>query len=913
MPSSTKLSPSPPRPRAGRLLGRARELGAIAEAFAEAAGLVTLVGPPGVGKSRLARAFAADYGLREAACVVDLADVARAADALAVMAGVLGITAPAAGAAARIGAALRGRGAGLVVLDDVDRVASQLGEVVAAWVREAPRLRLLITSRSRIGARGERLLEVPPLEIEAAITLFRRRAAAARSGGGGRAGEDADAVRALVEAVDRVPLAVEVVAARAAVLSPRKILERIDTRVDDVLRAGPAHGPLDRRRHASLGAAIALSWELLAEDERRTLRQCAAFVRSFSVEAAEASVIGADDVASALAGLVERSLVQRFEPAAMPGEPRFRLYASVRAFALQRLDDAGERAATEARIDAFVVAEAERLAGELTGAHGSHAERRLEIDRDNLLAASRRARRDTPERAARAGLALSALSALHGLSDTTLHDATIEAARRAGDPALLGAALVAFGDAGGRLGLVDPPRQALDEAIAIAGAGDVAGGTGFPLLAARARLARGRFFAQHGDFGRATQDLAEAHAALGRAGGDAFVAGCVHNVEGCIAEIRGDYAGAVEAFERALGCLRRAASPRMEAAVLSNLGVVRHAEGRIEDARALLERALTLARRTDNRTIEADALLNLGSLHLSMGRLDEAEPLFLVALARQRELGHARFEGLALANLAMVAHDRGELRAARDRYQEALDLLRACGEARFAAMALPFFAAAEAALGLLGEARADFAAARALPAGMDPAHEGVLDALEGFLDLAAAREASSASIDEALGRARARLVHATARLGGARATARSAELALAVRLLARALDSGDPLSAPAPAAAASSEGAPRTLILGPDHRWFTLADGPMVDLAKRGKLRLVLAEIASQRLAAPGVGVPAARLFEVAWPGQRALQKAAADRVYNAVATLRRLGLDAALRRQDDGYLLDPAVTIQRR
>lgn len=908
MPSSTKLLPLSSRPRAGRLLGRARELGAIASAFAEAAGLVTLVGPPGVGKSRLARAFAGDYGLREPVCFVDLADVARVEDALAVMAGVLGITAAADAAAARIGAVLRGRGAGLVVLDDADRVASQLGEVVAAWTREAPRLRLLTTSRSRIGARGERLLEVPPLDVEAAITLFRRRAAAARSGGGGRSSDDAEVVRALVEAFDRVPLAVEVVAARAAMLSPQKILERIGTRVGDVLRAGPAHGSADRRRHASLGAAITLSWELLAEDERHTLQQCAAFVRSFSAEAAEASVLGAGDVVGALAGLVERSLVQRFEPEAMPGEPRFRLYESVRAFALQRLTDAGERAATEARIDTFVVAEAERLAGELNGIQGSRASICLELDRDNLLAASRRTPRDAPDRAARAGLALSALAALHGLSDTKVHDATIEAARRAGDPALLGAALVAFGDAGGRLGLVEPPRQALDEAIALAEA------SALHLLAAKAKLARGRFFAQHGDFARAAQDLAEADEALARAGGDAFVAGCVRNVEGCIAEIRGDYGGAVEAFERALGCLRRASSPRMEAAVLSNLGVVRHAEGRIEDARALLERALTLARRTDNRTIEADALLNLGSLHLSVGRLDEAEPLLLVALARQRELGHARFEGLALANLAMVAHDRGELRAARDRYQEALDRLRACGEARFSAMALPFFAAAEAALGLLGEARADFAAARALPAGMDPAHEGVLDALEGFLDLAAAREASGAAIvEEARGRARARLVRATARLGAERSTARSAELALAVRLLTRALDGGEPLAAPAIAAAKGSEVAARALVVGPDHRWFSLADGPVVDLAKRGKLRLVLAEIAGQRVAAPGVGVPAARLFEVAWPGQRALQKAAADRVYNAVATLRRLGLDAVLRRQDDGYLLDPDVAVQRR
>jgi len=134
---------------------------------------------------------------------------------------------------------------------------------------------------------------------------------------------------------------------------------------------------------------------------------------------------------------------------------------------------------------------------------------------------------------------------------------------------------------------------------------------------------------------------------------------------------------------------------------------------------------------------------------------------------------------------------------------------------------------------------------------------------------------------------------------------------VAIRLLRRALaESG--ASPPIAPAASPSRGA-RALVVGPDHRWFALGDGPEVDLATRAKLRRVLAVLVAQRLSAPGVGVPAERLFEVGWPAERALPKAANDRIYNAIATLRRIGLEGVLKRQDDGYLIDPAVFVERR
>lgn len=908
-----------PDVQARALVGRRTELDAIVAALRSDERLVTLVGPPGVGKTRLAleaaRALAPPSSRdgSDAGRAVWLALGAQQTvdDVLAALAGALGVTAPSShGAPGRIGDVLAGHGSLLLVLDDTDRLAAVLAALVESWLERAPALRVLVTSRMHLGASREHVFEVAPLPERDAVALFEARARAARRKRDSGAGPEV--IRQLVQRLDCLPLAIELAAARTALLTPQKLLARLGERLGELLDAaarsdGDGADATPRGRHASLAAAIEVSWRLLGESERAALAQCAAFTGPFTLEAAEAVVRGAGNVLDAMTALHERSLLEQSE-AGEDGEVRFHLWTSVRAFAATRLDESGERPAVEARVDEHVVAEAERWARMLEGSDAARAEEHLELGREQLSATHRRACERAPALGVRAGLALADLSALRGLSATTVHEATLRAARAAGDPALLVRSLVAFASAASRLGYIDEPRRALDEAIPLA---LEHGERSDPALAARALLARGRYAAQHGAFDDADADLRRA-AELEERGDDPFLAGAVRNVLGCVAEIRGDFTGAMRAFEAAQVRFRRAGSERMEAAVLNNSGVVRQAEGRREDSRTLFERALARATASGNRIIEADARMNLGSWHLGEGDLDRADEHSRAALVQQRLLGNRRFEGLAVLNLAMSAHERGELRLARDRYQEALSTLRECGEIRFMTMGLPFAAAAEASLGLLLEARADFAEARRGPAGMEAAWGFVVELLESFLLLAEARGEDAERRLAAERIAAARLEEAQRVQATQPETPRRPELALATRLLARAIAAGPSASTAPPSPRAAAVDGRVVLEVGQGQRWFSVAGGGSVDLSRRGPLRLLLRALAEHRQDAPGVGLSAERLFAAGWPGQRAQPQAAAARVYTAVATLRRLGLDAVLKRHDDGYLLDPEVVVAR-
>jgi predicted ATPase/DNA-binding SARP family transcriptional activator len=360
--------------------------------------LVTLVGPGGVGKTRLALETAAR--LPEEVRVVELAGLPPGEDpecTLAeVVAAALGIRDDVTGREAaepttRLADALRARRM-VLVLDNCEHVATPLAGLVDELLRAAPGLRILATSREPLGLAGEQLHPVPPLELPgadappdslhaySAVRLFVTRAAAAAPGFTIDA-DNAAAVVAICRRLDGLPLALELAATRVRALGVHELARRLDQRFQLLTgRGGPS-------RQQSLRAVIDWSWELLTADERAVLRRLAVHVDGCTLAAAEAVCAGedvpADQVAGLLVRLVDRSLVAVVE---VPDGPRYRLLESIAAYCTERLHEAQEVEHTRERHRHHYAAFAERAAPYLHGPDQSRWLRLLDADAGNLRA-----------------------------------------------------------------------------------------------------------------------------------------------------------------------------------------------------------------------------------------------------------------------------------------------------------------------------------------------------------------------------------------------------------------------------------------------------------------------------------------------------------------------------------------------
>lgn len=320
-------APARPAPVKRQLIGRDTDRAAL-QALLQAPGLVTLLGPGGVGKTSLAQSIVMDAPM----LFCDLSDCREQDEILSAVAATLEVARLPAAPEARLqklGQALADRRGVLLILDNVEQVAHSAGAVVSAWLEAAPLLRVLVTSRRRIPCPREQVFRLEPLPAQAASALFVVRLAEA--GGSLAAGQEED-VAALVEHLDRLPLAIELAAARGRVLTPRAMLQRLDHRLSLLRRRAPVTNP----RHATLQAAIRWSWELLSEVEQATLAWCGVWQKSFNLEAADAIISHDADVLDTLRSLKEHSLLVSAD-GAVPGETRFRLLESVREFAIAQL------------------------------------------------------------------------------------------------------------------------------------------------------------------------------------------------------------------------------------------------------------------------------------------------------------------------------------------------------------------------------------------------------------------------------------------------------------------------------------------------------------------------------------------------------------------------------------------------
>ncbi|MFF2026864.1 ATP-binding protein [Streptomyces sp. NPDC058171] len=363
-------------------VGRAPELTRLGEATAHDR-LVTVVGPGGVGKSRLVARAAAACALPDGARLVDLTAVHAVEHVDRATASSLGLVDHAVRPALEV---LREHFAGqraLLVLDGFEHLVAPCAALVGDLLRAAPGLRVLAAGRRPLGVRGERVVPLAPLDERDAVALFADRAEAAVPGFALDEDNTAD-VREICRRLDGIPLAVELAAGRLTVLSPGQLLHRLDDRFR-LLTGGGRDAP---PRHRTLRTAIGWSHELCTAQERLLWARLSVFAGSFDLEAAEyvcgAQGLSADEVLDVLGELLAQSVVSREDG---PGGVRYRMLESVRAYGADWLEGSGDTARLRHRHRDWYAGLATWCELEWFSSRQTEAAARIEVELPNLRAA----------------------------------------------------------------------------------------------------------------------------------------------------------------------------------------------------------------------------------------------------------------------------------------------------------------------------------------------------------------------------------------------------------------------------------------------------------------------------------------------------------------------------------------------
>ncbi|CAA9560673.1 MAG: hypothetical protein AVDCRST_MAG49-2527 [uncultured Thermomicrobiales bacterium] len=632
------------------LVGRRREITAVTALLRDGdVRLVTLTGPGGVGKTRLALSAAAAVApeFYDGVRFVSLAPVVDPVMVVATLARAVGAREDGdRPLLERLALALGGQRL-LLVLDNFEQVV-EAAPLVGDLLRACPSLTALVTSRVRLRVSGEREYLVLPLGLPAfdatptvdeatrsdAVRLFVGRAQAANPGFVVTS-ENVGAIAGICWRLDGVPLAIELAAARVKILSPAALLSRLERRLP-LLTGGPRDAP-DRQR--TMRDAIAWSHDLLLAEERALFRRLSVFTGGCTVEAARAvgdpeGDLGVEDL-DLLASLVDKSLLRLVE--LTDGEPRFAMLETIREFGLERLAESGEEEVTRAAHARYYLALAERTEpdiyrgrdlGRLLGA--------LEAEHANL------------------GAALAFLTAT-GDSDGALR---------------LAGALAPFWLFHSHRG---EGRRWLERALDPAWRAQASAATRARALGGAATLA----FTQ-GDYARAGA-FADENLAVRQELGDSVGIATALNLSGAVRRAQGAFDPAAACFEEALALFDAIGDPGWIALARNNLGILAHWRGDPVRAAVLLREAIALYRTAGDRYAYgvAAALSDLALVTCDRGDHAGAAALFGESLARWREVGTK--EGLAdwLARVAVLA-------AASGRPDQAVRLFGAAEELRAA-------------------------------------------------------------------------------------------------------------------------------------------------------------------------------------------------------------------------------------
>ena len=646
-----------------QFIGRADAMTALAHRFHDGARLVSVLGAGGIGKTRFVLRFARDWlgDFPGGAWFCDLSS-ARSLDGIVqAVAGGLSVPLGKLDPVVGLGAVMAGRGTSLVVLDNFEQVVRHAEITLGHWLAAAPKTRFLVTSRVVLGIAGEQVQALEPLPAVDAARLFALRAEAADDTYRPTAA-DLAAVPTLVELLDRLPLAIELAAARVRVMTPQAMSRRMDQRLQLL---GGASGRRDRQ--ATLRATLDWSWDLLSTTEQSLLAQLSVFDGGFRLDDAEAVADLAGDaeapwVVDVVQQLVEKSLLRRLPVG------RFDLLRTVQEYAGERLSALDVSGAAYCRhwrhFATFddVRATADRCA-----------------DLGNLVAACCRAAATQPGQAVNALVAAWSVLRLTGPFRTLID---------------LAAPLTA------RLDLA--PR----EALRLHGV----------LISAHRHL---------GNLAAAERHLAAGLSAADRCP-EALEDRCHLLVWQAELDLqRGHLAEADVAMARASDLAEACDSQTLRLLTLSQTGSRRLAQGMLDAALAAYAAALAIACALGNVRWEGGCQGNLGNAHHQLGHLAQARTHYDRAVALAMQVGDRVFEGNARSNLGLLLHEQGDDEAACAALTTAVDVARQIGHQRLEYTARCNLGIVNESLGDAGTALEDYRIAirQAATAG-DPASEG---------------------------------------------------------------------------------------------------------------------------------------------------------------------------------------------
>jgi predicted ATPase len=651
--------------------------------------LVTLTGPGGTGKTRLGLHLAREFGIEldDGAVFVPLAAVTDPSLAPAAIASALDV-ALSGGESARQAVLdhLRDRRL-LLVLDNVEQVMGVAG-FVAEILTQCPRVLLLVTSRERLNIRGEREFPLPPLalpgrvgstrdlqeafpdlasvEQSPAVQLFLDRAQRVKPDLV-LTEENAGAIAEICVRLDGLPLALELAAARARLLSPAAMLERLDRRLD-LLSKGARDLP-DRQR--TMRDTIAWSYDLLSAEEQQVFAGLGVFAGGVSLEDAEQVLLGECNIEADIdvfESLADKSLLR------IVGDdsPRLMMFETIRDFAQEVLASTPLDRTIRERHAGHYLKLAEEAEPHLGGKTQSAWLRRLDLEQANLRAAIAWLRTsEHPQDALRLGAALWRFWWLRG--DTQQ------------DRALLESLLAEV-----------PCADSILRAQALNGAGVLADSAGDWEAATRLHTESLRLFREQGDLhgvawtlnnlgvvelnqghlDEAKALLEENLAVAEQAGAEVSIANALNDL-GQIAHYQGDHDRAIELLTRGLERFRALGDETHMARALNNLGTIIGERGDLDAACALLAESLELHRTVGDRQGIASTLNNLAQFTGQRGDTAAASAMFHESYALARESGNRLYAAISLENLASLMLRGGDLVHAAMRYREAYRLYRA--------------------------------------------------------------------------------------------------------------------------------------------------------------------------------------------------------------------------------------------